>query len=110
VLGSRTVDGFVPRLLFGRDDAMVFGYVEVYNVPKDAPIGSSLELAITADGPAEVTMPMTMSPASQGDMRALTGSLPISALPPGDYVIRVNVSVAGQPIGRVTHTLRKAGQ
>jgi len=110
VLGSRTVDGFVPRLLFGRDDAMVFGYVEVYNVPKDAPIGSSMELAITADGPAEMTAPMTMSPASQGDMRALTGSLPISALPPGDYVIRVSVSVAGQPIGRVTRTLRKAGQ
>jgi hypothetical protein len=110
VLGSRTVDGFVPRLLFGRDDAMVFGYVEVYNVPTDAPIGSSMELATTANGPAEVTMPMTMSPANQGDMRVLTGSLPISALPPGDYVIRVNVSVAGQPIGRVIRTLRKAGQ
>jgi len=110
VLGSRTTSGFVPRLLYGRDDAMAFGYVEVYDVPKDAPIGSSMELAETADGPAVTTSPLTMSPASQGDMRVLMGSIPISALPPGDYVIRVSVSVAGQPIGRVVRTLRKAAQ
>ncbi len=110
VLGSRTTTGFVPRLLYGRDDAMAFGYVEVYNVPQNAPIGSSMELAETADGPAVATSPLTMSPASQGDMRVLMGSIPISALPPGDYVIRVNVSVAGQPIGRALRTLRKAAQ
>jgi len=110
VLGSRTVDGFRPRLLFGREDAMAFGYVEVYNVPKDAPIGSSLELALTSDGPAEITVPTTMSPASQGDVRILMASVPISALAPGDYVMRLSVSVAGQPIGRVIRTLRKAGQ
>jgi len=110
VLGSRTVDGFRPRLLFGREDAMVFGYVEVYNVPKDAPVGSTLELAATADGPAELTVPTTMSAARQDDMRILLGSIPINALAPGDYVMRFNVSVAGQPIGRVIRTLRKAGQ
>jgi hypothetical protein len=110
VLGSRTADGFKPRLLFGREDAMVFGYVEVYNVPKDAQIGSLLELAATVDGPAEITAPTTMSAAGQGDMRILMGSIPISALAPGDYVLRLNVSVAGQPIGRVVRTLRKAGQ
>jgi hypothetical protein len=110
VLGSRTVDGFRPRLLFGREDAMAFGYVEVYNVPKDAQIGASLELALTANGPAEITVPTTMSTVPQGDMRVLTASVPISALAPGDYVMRLSVSVAGQPIGRVMRTLRKAGQ
>jgi hypothetical protein len=110
LLGSRTVDGFVPRLLYGRDDAMAVGYVEVYNVPPEAPIGSAIELAASADGPALATGTMGMASATRGDMRILMGSVPISALPPGDYVVRLSVSVGDQAIGRVLHTLRKAGQ
>lgn len=110
LLGSRTVDGFVPRLLYGRGDAMAAGYVEVYNVPPGVAIGSKIELAAYADGPALATGTMGMASATQGDMRILMGTVPISALPPGDYVVRISVSVAEQAIGRVTHTLRKSTQ
>jgi hypothetical protein len=110
VLGTRTGSGFAPKLLFDADEPAVFGYVEVYNVPKEAAIGASFELASSADGPATVTVPAALSPASQGDMRALMGIVPITSLPPGDFVLRANVSVDGQPAGRVVRTFRKAGQ
>jgi len=110
VLGARTGNGFAPKMLFGSADPSLFGYVEVYNVGKDAALGASFELANSLDGPAQVTVPAGLSPASQGDTRVLMGAIPLSAVPPGDYVIRANVSVDGQPAARVVRTLRKTGQ
>jgi 5-enolpyruvylshikimate-3-phosphate synthase len=43
-------------------------------------------------------------------MRVLMAVIPLATVPPGDVVMRANVSVDGQPAGRVVRTLRKAGQ
>ncbi len=46
--------------------------------------------------------------AQEPDRRIALGALPISALAPGEYVVRAIVSVDGRPVGRVTRTLRKS--
>ena len=45
--------------------------------------------------------------AGTGERRTITGSVPIASLPPGDYLVRVVVSVGGRPVGQSVRILRK---
>jgi hypothetical protein len=50
----------------------------------------------------------TASPTGEDGKFVVTGTIPVGALKPGDYVIRAVVTVEGQGSGRVIRTLRKS--
>jgi hypothetical protein len=52
-------------------------------------------------------IPGSVKSVSGEDRYIATLAIPIGGLPPGDYVIRVTVTVPGQPSGRLVRTLRK---
>ena len=106
-VGTSRDGGFMPKLVFGTDQAAVV-FFEVYGVPpKPDSITVRLEVA---SGPEERALssavPRIVTPAQ--DRRMVIGALPIAALPPADYTVRAIVSVDGRPVGRITRTLRKS--
>lgn len=105
ILGLSRDGRFSPRLQFGNEPTAL-AYIEMYGAPPGTRISSSLELSQTMNGPALVSLPLAIEAAGQ-DRYAATGVIPIGALPPGDYVVRAMVGIEGQPMTRVTRTLRK---
>jgi VWFA-related protein len=107
VLGLSRPGGFAPRLQFG-SEPVALAYLEIYGRIESG-VSVAAEIARSADGPA-------ISPAIPGAVRTIAGedravatvALPIGALPPGDYVVRVTVTAPGAPSGRVLRVLRKA--
>jgi VWFA-related protein len=99
--------GFVPRMLFG-SEPVALGYFDIYG-KADGAVTASAEIARSVEGAAlGAAIPAAIRPA-QGDDRSMgTVALPIGALPPGDYVVRVTISAAGQPPAQIVRTLRKA--
>ena len=106
-LGVSRDGGFVPKLVFGTDQAAV-AYFEIYGrTSQPDSVTARLEVAETADARALASAVPRVVP--QGEERRIAvGALPIAALPPGEYVVRAIVSVDGRPVGRVTRTLRKS--
>jgi hypothetical protein len=69
-------------------------------------IGVSVEIAADATGPAARTVPTRSAPAPTPGRRIVQAVLPLADLPPGGYVVRAMVSLAGRPIGSVTRRFR----
>ncbi len=79
------------------------GYLEVRS---DDPVrlgaaSVALELARDANAPALAAVPLDLASTRTEDRRIAQGQVPLTALPPGDYVARAVVSVGGRPISRV---------
>lgn len=109
VLGVVRATGFAARLQFSTEAAAV-AYVELCGTITDAmQVSAVFEVARTTDGPAMTTVNATAAATNQDGKLALTGTIPVGALAPGDYVIRAVVTVQGQGSGRVVRTLRKVG-
>lgn len=106
-VGTSRDGGFMPKFVFGTDQAaMVF--FEVYGaVPKPESLTVRLEVASGPDNRALSSAAPRIVTASD-TRRMVVGALPIAALPPADYTIRAIVSVDGRPVGRVSRTLRKS--
>ncbi|HEV7499450.1 MAG TPA: tetratricopeptide repeat protein, partial [Vicinamibacteria bacterium] len=64
----------------------------------------TVELATEETGPALVSAPARLSEAAHGQ-RSAQALLPLSLVPPGRYVARAVVSLAGQPLGQVTRPM-----
>jgi hypothetical protein len=108
MLGWNEAGAFRPRLLFERGDASAVAYLEMYGGPPPGnAMGIVFEIAERPDGPALATSDAKLIASNTADRRVATGELALSALPAGDYVVRAIVSVNGQPVGRVSRTLRK---
>jgi hypothetical protein len=99
--------GFTPRLQFSAEP-VVIGYVEMSGAPAGAAVTATLDLADTTNGPARVSVPLTIE-AGAGRYVA-KGAIPIGALPPADYVARAVIGLEGHPPTRVVRTLRKVKQ
>ena len=99
--------GFVPRMVFGAEP-VALAYFDIYG-KIDGAVTATAEISRSVDGPAlSAAIPGAIRPV-QGEERSMaTIALPIGALPPGDYVVRVNVTAPGQPAARIVRTLRKA--
>ena len=99
--------GFVPRMLFG-NEPVALGYFDLYGAV-DPGVTASAEIARSVEGPAlSAAIPAAVR-GVPGEARSMaTVALPIGALPPGDYVVRVTVTVPGHPPTRIVRTLRKA--
>ena len=104
-LGTTRDNAFVPKLVFGSDQAAVVLF-EAYGTAAQDSLTVRLEVAADPDGRAlSSAQPRILSPEPSRYM--IVGALPIAALTPGDYVVRAIVSVDGRPVGRVYRTLRK---
>jgi hypothetical protein len=98
--------GFVPRMVFGAEP-VALGYLDIYGKVEGA-VTATAEIARTVDGPAmSAAIPGAIRPVTGEDRSMATIALPIGALPPGDYVVRVTVAAPGHPPARVVRTLRK---
>lgn len=105
ILGLSRDGRFLPRLRFTTEPVAI-GYLELEGAAAGTPISAALELARTTNGPALVTLPLSIEPAGPNRYTA-RGALPLATLPPGDYIVRAMVAVQGHPTTRVIRTLRK---
>lgn len=109
VLGLSRGGQFSPRLEFG-SEATSMASVEIYGAAAGDPVGAVFEIARSANGPALLTMPGVFSATGETDRFMVSAALPIGALTPGDYVVRVTVAAEGQAGGRVLRALRKVSR
>ena len=105
-LGTVVGGAFLPRLQFSTEQVMA-GYFEVYGAPKESAVTATLEIAATADGPAEAVFPARVPATPSGGTMPFISGVRIETLAPGDYVVRAVVAVDGKPVARVSRTLRK---
>ena len=106
MLGVSRPEGLVPQLQFGAEPAAIASF-EIYGGTPGLGLSATLELARTLEGPALVKLPLTLSAVGEGRVAA-TATVPIGALPSGDYVVRGVISLEDGTTGQVSCTLRKA--
>ncbi len=104
VLGLSREGRLLPRLEFSTEPSALASF-EIYGGAEGMAITAALEIAKTADGPPLFLVPLAVQ-AGEGRHVAM-GTVPIGALPPGDYAVRGVVRIEGGPTGRTTRTLRK---
>lgn len=68
----------------------------------------SVEVAQDESQAALVTVPARVAPSAEPGRRIAQASLPVDGLPPGAYMARAVVSVAGEPLRRVSQPFRLA--
>ncbi len=105
VLGQARSEGFTPKLEF-QSELSAVAMVEIYGGQAGSQVGVAVEVLRAADGAPIVTMPGIFTPTSEPDKFLVTSTIPVGALPPGDYQVRMLVK-AGDAVGQVTRTLRK---
>ena len=98
--------GFAPKLAFTSADAAAIGFIEIYNVAKDAKLEATFEI-IKADGEVMGSGQGTIGAGSAEDARIAYGGFGIATLEPGDYTMRATINVDGKQAGVATRTLRK---
>ena len=69
---------------FSAADKGAFGYLEIYQVPKNAAPTVRSELAATADGPALAGDDVALTPGPRDDVRIAFSGFAIDGMPPGD--------------------------
>lgn len=99
-------NGFAPKLAFTSADASAIGFIELYNVSKDAKVDVTFEI-ISPGGEALGSGPGTVGPGAGDDARIAYGGFGIGTLEPGDYTMRATINVDGKQAGVAERTLRK---
>ena len=107
LLGVSGPAGFAPRMQFSASDQGAYGYLELYQVPKNGAVTASFELANTADGPALAAHEVPLTPGPRDDVRIAFSGFAIDSMPLSDLVMRATVRLDGKPVGRAVRTLRK---
>lgn len=103
VLGA---DQKSPKLLFQASDPQVIGFLPIYGVTKEMKISAVYEVRESETGaPLGTTDGNVLE--MPGDARMLWGGFGLTPLAPGDYLMKVIVTVDGKEAGVVTRTLRK---
>jgi hypothetical protein len=79
---------------------------DIYGGSAGQRLTAMLEIARDLDGPPMIRVPLAMTRAS--DTRVIaTGTVPLGAMPPGDYVVRGIITLDDGTTGKVVRTLRK---
>jgi len=105
MLGVSREGSTAPQLEF-RAEPTAIAYFDIYGGVEGLPLSVRLEVARSVDGPAAIAQPLVLTRADQTRVVA-SGTVPIGALPPGDYVVRGIVRLESGETGRVIRTLRK---
>jgi hypothetical protein len=108
VLGVSREGRFLPRLQFSNEPVGV-AYLDIFGGQANTPVAAIIEVTTLTGTPIVTNRLSLEASADVGRVRA-SGSLPIGALPPGDYVARVIVGIEGHPFGVVQRAFRKVGQ
>jgi hypothetical protein len=109
VLGVSREGTFRPRLQFSTEPVGI-AYLDLFGGSVGSPVGAIIEVLPIAGGNPIVTNRLAIeSTADEGRFKA-TGSVPLGALPPGDYLARAIILVEGHPAGVVYRAFRKVGQ
>ena len=106
VVGLSRDGRFVPRLEFGTE-ASAMAQLEIYGGAAGTAVGAMLEITDGTNGKLFFTVPLILEATNDRDRFIARGTIPIGALPPGDFVARAIVEQKGQPAGRVLRTIRK---
>ncbi len=107
MLGVSREGAVVPRLEFGAEPVAIASF-DIYGGEGGLALSATLEVAREPDAAALVTLPLALARADATRVVA-TGSVPLGALPPGDYVVRGVIRLEDGTTGRVSRTLRKVG-
>jgi hypothetical protein len=108
MLGVSRNDGTKLQLEFGSEPTAIASF-DIYGGAAGLQLSATLEVARDSDGPALATVPLALARADEGRVIA-TGSVPIGALPPGEYVVRGVIRLEDGTTGRVMRTLRKVAR
>lgn len=98
--------GFAPKLAFTAADAAAIGFIEIYNVAKDAKLEATFEI-VKPGGEVMGSGQGTIGAGPGDDARIAYGGFGIATLEPGDYTMRATITVDGKQAGIATRTLRK---
>lgn len=79
---------------------------DIYGGTAGQRLSAMLEISRDLDGPAMATVPLALTRADDTRVVA-TGTVPLGALAPGDYVVRGIIRLDDGTSGRVMRTLRK---
>jgi hypothetical protein len=82
---------------------------DIYGGTEQTRLAATLEIARAADGPAIAAVPLALTRADASRVVA-TGTVPLGALPPGDYIVRGIIRLEDGTSGRVQRTLRKVAK
>ena len=104
VLGEK---GFSPQLQFTPADKFAVGVVEVYGVPKGANLTAQYEILSDPSGPPIGADAGRLNNGPTEDTKMFLGGFGVETLQPGDYVMRIRISLDGKEVGTVTRTFRK---
>jgi hypothetical protein len=105
MIGTAGADGFAPLIQI-TDEQEIVAVFELYGRPA-GPFGALVEILSDATSPAIVSAPPQPSSTPIEDKFMFTATLPVAALKPGDYILRVQLAFEGQPTGTLTQTIRK---
>ena len=109
LLLSTSRDGVsVLQLEFGSELTARASF-DIYGGTEGQRLSATLEVSRTLDGPAMATVPLALSRADDSRVVA-TGTVPLGALAPGDYVVRGIIRLENGTTGRVVRTLRKVAK
>jgi hypothetical protein len=106
VLGKMGAQSPVPAMQF-TDEPEAVAMIELYGRPA-GPLTAYVEITTGGEGEPLQAVPLQPSATNEPDRFILSAKLPLTALKPGDYLVRAVVGVQGQE-GRATRTLRKVG-
>ena len=100
--GNVTGPSFKPGLV-ARAAETVTGYFEIYGIAPEV----SVAFALTRPGEQTPLVEANgdLTATRDADRRIATGALPLRDLPPGDYVVRAEVSAAGRHLGTLASML-----
>jgi hypothetical protein len=105
MLGISRNGATTPQLEFGAEPTAI-AYFDIYGGAAGLPLTARAEIARDVDSPPLVALPLALTRADAGRVVA-SGTVPLGALPAGDYVVRAVVRLETGETGRVTRTLRK---
>ena len=107
VVGVSGPQGFAPRLQFTPDDKMVVGVLELYGVPASANVATQFEITESESAEPLGKAAGNVQKGPTDDSRMLFGGFGTETLEPGDYLMRIRISLDGKEVGTVTRTFRK---
>lgn len=108
VLGLKRDGKFMPKLQFV-NEPLAIALMDFFGGKQGAGIGAILEVLNMA-GETIVTNRLSIEATPDPQRFTATGSVPLGALPPGDYIARITIGVDGGPYGRVIRPFRKVAQ